>query len=487
MISKKGAWSFLKPLHLIILLTLIQLFIALLSNNLTFTHEEAMWQYIGWNWFHNGLTPYSGGVDNKSPLIFAIFGLSDKLFGTNFWFPRLIGTFCQSVGLYFIYKIAKHIAGKLAGIFALTIYGLSLLWKNTGGSYVSFTETYAMMFIIISFYKCVTGVKKKDFFISGVLAGLGLGFRLSACFGILAIFISATRKSIGSAILFLTGVLAAATAVAIIFSISGIELRNFLIYGFTDNFGTGSATDYNASWRLERFMETFFYSELILFYPFVIGYFFISKKIDFITIWLISEFIGINLLGIYARNHLKDVLPALSLMSGICLASLTETYKVPVKPIMIIIWITFFPKVLDPLFNLKKLIMPASEDVEKYCHQPIQQTDDGEKKLGLWIKSTINEHEKLFVAGYGARVQVYAERQSPTIYFNVTQTRIAKERLFHDLNTANPEMIAVPQFPEYTKYVNEDIRSFINNLITTHYVFNRCMYGYNIYNLKNVN
>ena len=106
------------------------------------------------------------------------------------------------------------------------------------------------------------------------------------------------------------------------------------------------------------------------------------------------------------------------------------------------------------------------------------------KELGLWIRSTTNEQQKVFVAGYGARVQVFAERQSPTIYFNVTQTKIAKERLFYDLQANSPEIIAIPQFPEYTKYVGEDIRSFINNLVTTRYVFNRCIYGYNIYNLK---
>src|SRR6476661_2989376 len=137
------------PIHLIIMMGILQLLVTLLTYGFTLSFAEAMWHYIGRNWFRNGLTPYSGGIDNKSPLIFAIFGLSDKLFGVNFWFPRIIGTFCQSVGLYFVYKIAKHLAGDRAGVFAVTLYGLSLLWKNTGGSYVSFTETYAGMFIII--------------------------------------------------------------------------------------------------------------------------------------------------------------------------------------------------------------------------------------------------------------------------------------------------------------------------------------------------
>src|SRR6185503_9226420 len=96
-------------LQLIVLLTLIQLFIALLTNGFALSSDEAMWHYIGRNWFRNGLVPYSGGVDNHSPLIFAVFGLSDKLFGVNYWFPRLLGTLCQSVGVFYIYKSATHI------------------------------------------------------------------------------------------------------------------------------------------------------------------------------------------------------------------------------------------------------------------------------------------------------------------------------------------------------------------------------------------
>src|SRR3569623_3551553 len=100
-----------------------------------------MCQYICRNWFRNGLVPYNGGVDNKSPIIFAIFGLSDKLFGVNYWFGRVLGTLVQSVGIYYLCKLAKHIAGERAGILAISFYGLSLLWHGTGGRYVSFTET----------------------------------------------------------------------------------------------------------------------------------------------------------------------------------------------------------------------------------------------------------------------------------------------------------------------------------------------------------
>ena len=62
-------------LHIIALLTILQLLVTLLTDGFALSFDEAMWQYIGRNWFRNGLVPYTGGADNKSPLIFAIFGL----------------------------------------------------------------------------------------------------------------------------------------------------------------------------------------------------------------------------------------------------------------------------------------------------------------------------------------------------------------------------------------------------------------------------
>ena len=86
-----------KPIHILIVLAIIQLLITLLTDGFALSFDEAMWHYIGRNWFRHGMTPYTGGVDNKSPLIFAVFGISDWLFGVNYWFPRVLGTVIQSI------------------------------------------------------------------------------------------------------------------------------------------------------------------------------------------------------------------------------------------------------------------------------------------------------------------------------------------------------------------------------------------------------
>src|SRR6476661_1648251 len=215
MFSKIPKHFLLRPIPLVIFFTILQLLIALLSAHLNF--DEAMWQYIGRNWFRQGLVPYTGGIDNKSPLIFAVFGLSDKLFGVNYWFPRILRTLCQSAGIYYVYKIAIHLANQRAALFSTIIYGLSLLWKSTDGASVSFTETYAVTLIIISFFYNITSQKSKGYFVSGSIAGLGLAFRFSAFFGIAAIFISSVRQGKRAAILFTSGVLSSVLLIVSLF------------------------------------------------------------------------------------------------------------------------------------------------------------------------------------------------------------------------------------------------------------------------------
>jgi hypothetical protein len=403
--------------QLIILLALLQLFITLLTNGFALSADEAMWHYIGRNWFRHGLVPYSGGADNKSPLIFAVFGLSDWLFGVNYWFPRVLGTICQSVGIYYVYKTANQIAGKQAGILAITLYGLSVLWHCVDGRYASYTETYEVMFIVISFYLYLVSQNYRGFFLSGFLAGIGLGFRVSALFGIIPLFIACFKKGRVFALMFFLGVLSGIFFLTGIGVLAGINLYDVYINLLADNFGPGSTTDHSALWKMEQFSNMFFYSELVLFYPLVLFYFFIKKEADWVVLWLIFEFIGICVVGNYARVHLKDLLPALSLISAFSISYLINNHKIPSKYIIPIVWICFFPKLLEPLVNLKKIFI-KQKIKEVYCKEPFTQPDEyRSKQLGLWVKSNTTGQEKVLVAGFGAQVQVYSERISPTIFF----------------------------------------------------------------------
>jgi 4-amino-4-deoxy-L-arabinose transferase-like glycosyltransferase len=472
----------IRPLHLIFIFAILQFFIAFLTSNSGFSFDEAIWHYIGRNWFRHDLVPYAGGVDNKSPLIYMIYGSSDWLFGVNYWFTRLLGIISQSLGIYFIYRITKHIAGEQAGVISILLYGFSILWKSTGGKTVSLTQAYEITSLIASFYYYLIAKNKKHFFISGLMAGLAFGFRFSAGFSLLVIpLLLFQRKLFSSSIVFLSGALSMVAMLITLFFLMGININELLIYSFSDNFVSGSITDRSFAWKLEEFSNAFFYSELILFYPFIIAYLFIKRKFDIFILWLITSFIGIVIIGMFARTHLKELLPPLSIISSFSINYLLITYKVPVRAVLVVLVLSFFPKTFEPLFGLKKLFVSKNNNPISSCNQPYSENEDWKKEMGLWIKANTLSNDKVFVAGNNPQIQVYSERLSPSIYFNSTQTAIAKKRLFLDLSSDKPAMIVIPLFPKYATLIDAGTRLFINELVGKNYYLDTCLYNYNIY------
>lgn len=473
------------PLQILALLIVLQLFVTLFTDGFALSFDEAMWHYIGRNWFRNGLAPYGGGIDNKSPLIFAIFGLSDKLFGVNYWFPRVLGTVCQAIGIFYVYKIGRHLSGERAGLLAMSFYGLSLLWHVTGGKYVSYTETYDVLFIILAVYHYLTAKNKRDIFVAGLLAGAAVAFRLTGAFGALAILISCLVKNRRYAPVLCAGATCSIIILMASCLIAGISLHDLLIYGLTDNFGSGSATDHTLLWKWHNFSAKFLLSGMLLFYPFLLGYLFIKRKGDLFMLWLILAFIAVNAVGIYDVVHLKELLPALSLISAFCLNYLLDQYKFSTNLVLLVLWIVFFPNLSEQLVAAQRLLSNNNNPTQKFCAPPYTIPDEGTRKLlGQWVRDNTSAQDKVYVAGYGAQVQAYSERISPTIYFNVTQTAAAKARFYSDMKSNKPSMILVPLFPEYKQTVSADMRQFVDSLVAKNYQLQCCMYNYGIYGIK---
>jgi hypothetical protein len=475
----------LTPLQIILLLAGLQLFITLFSNNFALSADEAMAHYIGRNWFRNGLVPYSGGVDNKSPFFYMIYGLSDLLFGVNYWFPRILGTVCQSIGIYFLYEIAKHLANERAGTLVVSLYGLSLLWHCTDTRYTSYTETFDVLFVILAVYVFVTGANSKAYFISGFLAVIGMAFRLSAVFAVITLIVASLYKSRIFTLSFILGLLAGVAFFAGVCFCAGINLHEIYVFALADNFGPGSTSDHYFLWRMEQSYNMFFYSELVLFYPPVLVYLLIKKKIDWIILWVMLEFIGINAIGNYARVDLKDLLPALALASAIAIGFVADKYDLSINNVMLVIWVCFFPKLLEPLVTFKRVFFPEPFVAENYTHEPFMTPDENlSRQMGLWVRANTNLNDKVFVAGYGAQVQVYTERISPSIYFNATQTQIAKDRFYKDMRQNKPAMILLPMFPQYKLYIGADLRGYVDSLIAKNYYRDTCLYSYTVYKIK---
>jgi hypothetical protein len=476
--SKLASGKLLWWLTIFFILQVAVCFLVIDGNTLSF--DEAIWHYIGRNWFRFGLTPYTGGVDNKSPLMFIIYGVSDLLFGINYWFPRIAGAASQTIGIFFLYKIAEKKFGHEVGLIAISIYGLSLLWKATGGKYISFSESFEIPLLIAAFYFFLRNDHKKSSFVSGFLAGFAIFFRLTGFFGATAIFISSLKRGFKSSLLFITGLACSVAIFLMVMKLAGVSIREIFVYGFTDNFTSGSVTDHSLLWKLDILLNSFFLSELVLFLPGLVAYVFIKRRLDIFLLWFILAFISINVIGLYARQHFREILPPLCIMSAVSISYLLRNPSVKLLPLLVAIWICFVPKQIEPWLALKNDFVPSTKE-KIFCKGFVERTADEDKKaLGNWIKQNTNKDDKVFIAGMSAIAQIYSERMSPTIYFNSTQTPRAKKRLMDDLNNNPPQLILIPLTADYDRFDN-DLREFISSVKNRGYENEGCKYNYQVF------
>jgi len=453
---------------LLIFLTLffaLQCWLALDSKILSF--DEAMWHYIGRNWLTRGLTPYAGGVDNKSPLIFGIFGVSDALFGLNVYFPRILGIIAQTTGVYFVFRIGKQMGGETVAKFAMFIYGCSLLWYGSGAHLVSGTEPYEILFLLMSIYYA-----EKLRGLSGLFGAVAIAFRLSGIFGIIASFLY--RRDAKS---FVSGLLIGVILILGILMLMGIDLKELFRYTISDNFGEGSVTSRSLSWKMKELFQNLILTHLVVLLPGIFFYLLMKKRSNFLVVWFLLELVGICVVGLFAVQHFKQILPAAALMNGFVFAHFAQRSGKQAHLIKLAAIILFVPLV-DLVGRISKQ-MPYD-----YCEGSMTPPDHKKVNVGETIKGLTEPHDRVLVAGFGAIVQVYSDRVAPTIYFNVTQTEKAKQVFFSQVRASPPKLIAVPVFDQYKQTVQPEIRNFVDSLAAT-YENRGCIDGYNIFIRRN--
>jgi len=469
-------------LYLLLALVLLQLAVTLLTYGFSLYDDEAFWHYIGRNWLRHGLVPYSGGADNKSPLIFLIFGISDLLFGVNYWFPRVLGTGVEALGMWYLYRIAVLMAGRRAGILAVSMYGLALLWRSTEGRFVSLTETYEVTCMILAVYYFLLGRGNRDYLISGSLAGLGFAFRLTGIAGMAAIGLFSFQRGWKAVLYFTGGLVLCLVILAGAATLAGIHLSDCWQFAIADNFGGGSFQNRDYP---ESVTKGFFHSEMILFYPPVLAYFLMKKKIDILFIWLVAGCLCIWRIGYFSNAHLKDILPPLALTAALSIDRMMDTLRLPFKQGLAVIWICWFPKDTEPIFCVDNVLHPVIATPQSYCAAPWSPLDNySRKKLGLWIKANTGIHDKVYIANYASAILVYTERLCPSIYFSTNEGDRAKKIFYRQMDADKPDLLAVPLNNDYETNVSKEQRDYIRDLTSSWYREDTCMYGYTIYRIQ---
>ncbi len=138
------------------------------------------------NWLYDALLAMKGYaplVDYNSRSVFYIYSLIPfvKIFGNTIFAGRLLSVIAETVSAYFIFRIARLLYGKRAGLVAAAIFGIAPFGVFFGSMLKS--QTYQILFVVIALYFLVEWAgRRKDslLFISGIFFGIPLLVRESA-------------------------------------------------------------------------------------------------------------------------------------------------------------------------------------------------------------------------------------------------------------------------------------------------------------------
>lgn len=200
----------------------------------------------------NGATPYLDYQDPKPPLIFFTLAIPTLLEQKVLGGLLLVGA-CNFVSAILIMAMGWKLYGRFSGMLAGLLFSLNIAWAQ---GYFVLTEPFALTFILLSTYVLVFTDNKWKYLLSGVCAGIGIGFKQYALILIpLLLFYMLRKKELNKAPWLVAGILIPLIimfgAIFLHYGMSAGAASLYWSFGVADSYVTeadmGSVSSYKAS------------------------------------------------------------------------------------------------------------------------------------------------------------------------------------------------------------------------------------------------
>ncbi|WP_242091555.1 ArnT family glycosyltransferase [Aestuariivivens sediminicola] len=447
--KRSNTFLLINPITLFLFLALVLSITALYPY---MRYDEGLWTYIGRIWVDNGMPPYVGSVENKTPGIFILYALSEIVSNGNFYFVRMIGALSVLISSVFIYKTVKQLYDKFAGILAMCIFGLVFCWFVFDGSALAQTETFMILFSVLGFYAIVMSAKYPNLntlmYISGLALGLAISFKqisittyiAFSCFYFIYLNPQRTkRKLVSGYVCFVLGIVSILVSSVFILDVFfAIPYQDYLegSWAILTNSGSKAPT---IKMRFIKFLDVFVFSKIIIFYPLLVVVFYNFKLIlnTFligVMLWLIIDFFGVNSSGYYYGHQLRQVIAPLSILLGCSIATLLDKGLFPkyfnYKKVLILVIFLFFPyyQVLYSGFQY------INRDTAVY------------ELIGRWLNDNTSDKDYVYILGADENLikgLAISESVSSSKYFNsiFLSGEMQNEELYQDLISNPPVFI----------------------------------------------
>lgn len=121
----------------------------------------------------DGQIPYLDFQDPKPPLIFFTLVLP-SLMGDKLLAGLLLVGLCNLISAVIVMKIAWNLYGRLPGFLAGLVFTLNLAWAE---GYFVITEPFTLTFLLLSTYAMLFLKRDDKYLISGICAGIAIGYK----------------------------------------------------------------------------------------------------------------------------------------------------------------------------------------------------------------------------------------------------------------------------------------------------------------------
>jgi hypothetical protein len=450
--------------YVLAIIVFVMAMITCFSAQLGF--DESIWTYMARMWINYDLPPYSGTVENKTPGIYVVFAISNLMFGFNIWFPKLLSALVITGSALNVYAICNKLYSRFAAVLGMLLFAVIMTSPVVDARYV-FTETFMVLFItssiaavIHSAYKERIASSRLWLFLAGFLIGCAVLFKQIAVLDIAAVLVfylsiykSKRNRWVADISVFLAGLAVAFGLCLLMLVLSDIRLKDFKECVWTILTYSGST---RTEYRLARLKEALGHSEFVIYFfaatLFVINRNLIRQKnIPYIGLifWMLTDVFAANAPGMYWAHHLQQIVPSLSVMSGIIFGLLIQEY-IPAGQkqkkffTQIVLGIIVVGIQYETLFGyiLHGKIMyhidPRMEETQK---------------AGLFFKSITEPDDYICVLAENApAVYAYADRRAPGRHF--LETFLNKPEYKQEMKEAliaRPPKLLVIQKNPFTK------------------------------------
>ncbi len=436
MIKLKSQDNHKYPMHLIFKDSLIIFLFGLLLGSLSgmgkpMHWDEGIWSYIGQMWSDYGILPYTGTIENKTPGIFYLFALSYAFFDEAIRLPRLTGIILTSVSAMIIYFMANRLYDRKTGFFSGLVFVLIMPTHAVGGDSPAQTETFMVFFTVLSFLAIVKcgHIRNLNYygktFCSGFLVALAVAFKQVAVFDLAAVLVFTSylnqhekQQNVKDFTVVIAGAMVGTFCSILPLLINGLSINHYILGAWTILLNSGSSNSSLLN-RFEKFTEAFLDARFILFYISLIWYISNRRKslksdplVNFWLIWLGLDFIAVSASGYYFEHQLKQIVPALSIITGLfvnqsyqavknkCRLSNVKNYGFSIG--------LFFLIIFSPFIIFERRYWGF--DRYEFSRQA--------QEVGLCVRENTEKDDYVLYWGSRNQVMSFSQRRCPSRYFN---------------------------------------------------------------------